>query len=231
MGGVVAGTLLLVALVAGVMAAASSGPGWLAEEWFEGSPDSEATAEVLDVDEEEFDWVTVDIRWTTDDGEVVVTWIDWYDEQLPDVGDQVDIVYDSTDPEYSVFAADDPYVDELTEAGSTVRDEPSGAADGSASAGEVAGWVALGALVLLVLTVLATVVAAVRAPAPTRHEAGIAYQGDPLAWQPGSPPPGCAPTGYPPSGYAPTGQPAPAPPTAPRPTSNEPVRDEWSSPG
>lgn len=106
-------------------------------------------------------------RLTTAEGEVVVTWVDWeHHDDLPAVGAEIDIVYDPLDPEYA-FAADDPYVTGAAQgSGSTTVPDVSAAG----AVPEVAGWVALGGLGGLVITVLLTVLAALRAPAPSRPD-------------------------------------------------------------
>ncbi len=201
-GSVLAGVLAFVAIVAGAMSAGSgAGPGFFDGLSTEGL-DASATAEVLDVDDY-VDWPTVDVRWTTPDGEVVVTYVDWeWTPDLPAVGDQVEVVYDPADPEYA-FAADDPYVEDG--AGSA----PAGPGEEEASADEpddgglarTAGWVALGALLGLVVTAVVTVVAAVRAPAPRPRT--DAYAGQPY---PGAPFPGQAYAGQTYAGPAYAGQ-------------------------
>jgi|GEM_PF-4710737 len=165
-GAVVAGTLAFVALVAGVMAATSGAGGGFFDDLAMDSVDTYATAEVLDVDDD-WDWPTVDVRWTTEDGEVVVTFVDWeWTDVLPEVGDDVEVVYQAADPEFA-YAADDPYVETVLMLDAPVPDDGgSAAADGTDDLTRVAGHVSLAALLGLVITVLITVVAAVRAPAP-----------------------------------------------------------------
>ncbi len=160
-GSVLAGVLLLVAMVAGVLAGTTGGgvDRFLGEVMAEDLSGS-AQAEVLDVDDE-FDptWPTVDVRFTTDDGEVVVTYVDWeWSDEVPEVGDTVEVAYDPLDPEWA-FAADDPYVDGA--AGGT----PSSPADSVVA--RAAGLVALGALGAVVLVAVLTVVAVATAPART----------------------------------------------------------------
>jgi len=173
-GSVVATVLAFVAIVATVMSVAGAGAGARPDGWGDwAGVDTPATAEVLDVDDSS--WPTVDVRWTTAEGEVVVTYVDWEWGELPEVGDEVGVLYDAADPEFA-YAADDPYV-------AGALDDPAGAAGtdgGAADEGEgedaasaadtaparTAGWVALAALAGLVVTVVVTVVAAVRAPAP-----------------------------------------------------------------
>ncbi len=186
-GAVVAGTLAFVALVAGVMSASDRGAGggffdafdtqYLDTEYL----DTYATAEVLDVDDE-WDWPTVDVRWTTPDDELVVTAVDWeWTDVMPEVGDDVEVVYDSADPEWA-FAADDPYVDSAPAVTGGQEDEPVAATDAAAdggAVGTVAGWVSLGALAALVVTVVLTVVAAVRAPVPAGRDVPAGPYGPP----------------------------------------------------
>ncbi|MFC6851566.1 hypothetical protein [Aquipuribacter hungaricus] len=236
-GAVVAGVLAFVALVSMVMSFAGpggDGPG-LFEGWDLETLDTPATAEVLDVDDN-WDWPTVDVRWTTEDGEVVVTYVDWEWGELPEVGDQVGVVYDSADPEYA-FAADDPYVDGVldgTLGGPAPTDEVVGTEDAvaaeDAALARASGYVALASLAGLVLTVLVTVVAVVRAPAPVRQPHVPSVYEAPLpsgAWGP----PGQAdqprdPYGYPAATAPP--QHAPGPWQAPR----TPAPDgSWPTPG
>ena len=180
-GSVVAGVLAFVALVSGVMAAAGSGGGGDPFAFLDAGVDTPATAEVLDVDEYD-DWLTVDVRWTTPDGEVVVTYVDWEWGELPEVGDEVEVIYDAADPEFA-FAADDPYVsDGRAGAGSAtypgpaagsdeVLDEDEAALGAGADLSRTAGWVSLAALLGLVVTAVVTIIAAVRVPAaPTQAQ-------------------------------------------------------------
>lgn len=168
-GGVVSGVLAFVAVVAALMSGLS-GSGFLSDDgWSAAVADESAVAEVLDVDDDP-GWPTVDIRLTTADGEVVVTWVDWeHRDELPAVGDEIDIVYDSFDPEYA-FAADDPNVSGAVPGGDGTAFASDQEAEGAVA--QVAGWAALGALAGLALTVLLTVLAAVVAPSPPRHGAG-----------------------------------------------------------
>ena len=166
-GSVVAGVFAFVALVSGVIAAVGSGGGG---EGFglDAGVDTPATAEVLDVDVYD-DWTTVDVRWTTPDGEVVVTYVDWEWGTLPEIGDEVEVLYDAADPELA-YAADDPYVSQgQLDAGAGSGAGTDGAPDEGAALGvdlsRTAGWVSLASLLGLVVTTVVTVVAAVRAPA------------------------------------------------------------------
>lgn len=163
-GSVLVGVLAFVALVAGTMSATS---GWDGGDLF-GDPadayDTPGTAEVLDVDDYGDGWPAVDVRFTTPDGEVVVTYLEWeWADELPELGDDVDIVYDDTDPEFAVAAAD-PWLQD--------GDPPADAVPGTdrGATAQVAGWVALAALLGVLVGAVVTVVAAVRAPAPARHE-------------------------------------------------------------
>lgn len=197
-GSVLAGVLAFVALVAGSMAAAGSVGLGDDPFGFGAGVDTPATAEVLDVDVQDPTWPTVDVRWTTADGEVVVTFVDWeWSDDLPAVGDQVEVLYDSADPEWA-FAADDPYASGAEVVDQDTSEEP--VADGPQDGLETtAGWVALTALLGLAVTAVVTVVAAVRAPAPVRpvHQPGV-YE----APHPGAPY-GGAPYGGAPYGGAP----------------------------
>ncbi|WP_380166572.1 hypothetical protein [Jannaschia sp. R86511] len=249
-GAVVAGTLAFVALVAGVMAAAPGPGGFLTglDEWGPDAVDTTATAEVLDVDDEG-DWPTVDVRWTTPDGEVVVTYVDWeWSDDLPVVGDRVDVVYDASDPELA-FAADDPWVADVVAGPAGAEDavEPTDAeADGAGATAGVAGWVALGALLALLVTVAVTVVAAVRAPRPSTtpwdHPGAVAAFPPSYAPAAAEPYPHPGPGPWPPAGtHVPQGPPPrtwpgngphPEPGAAPagQPPAGPPVPGAWSSP-
>lgn len=167
-GAVIAGALAFVAIVAGAMSSVGSygyyGDPFM-EDWTIGV-DTAATAEVLDVDDDTYDdWPMVDVRYTTDDGELVVTAVDWeWTDDFPEVGDQVEVMYEAADPEWA-FAADDPYVtEELAAADEGEGTSPDTAAATGSAVAEVAGWVALAALLGVVLTTVLTVVAAVLAP-------------------------------------------------------------------
>lgn len=230
-GAVVAGTLAFVALVAGVVSASDRGAGGGFFDAFDTQYtdteylDTYATAEVLDVDDE-WDWPTVDVRWTTPDDEVVVTAVDWeWTDVMPEIGDDVEVVYDSADPEWA-FAADDPYVDSAPALADGQDDEPvetSDAAPGGGAVGAVAGWVALGALAALVVTVVLTVVAAVRAPAPADRDIPAGPYGRP----------GHVGQYYPPQQTAPqqlAGQPVPGHPGGPSAARSSGQGDGWSAP-
>ncbi|WP_336922099.1 DUF3592 domain-containing protein [Aquipuribacter sp. SD81] len=245
-GAALVGVLLLVAAVAAVVAAtAGSGPGgaWADPFFLEEDLSATAEAEVLDVDEGD-DWV--DVRWTTEDDETVVTGLDWsWSSTLPEVGDSVTVVYDPADPEWSSYAAEDPWV-ELPSPADEVPDASS--ADVTAAAAGVvraAGWTALGALGAAVLAALVTVVAVVRAPAAPRPPSGPVTVAPgwapPGPWPPAPPHPGPGPH---PAGHQaaqpaahPVAQPAayPQPTGYPRPgPSSAPPADRpggWPSPG
>lgn len=232
-GGVLAGVLAFVALVSMVMSFGGGGGPGLLQGWDVETMDTAATAEVLDVDDD-LDWPTVDVRWTTEDGEVVVTWVDWQWGEVPEVGDQVEVVYDAADPEYA-YAADDPYVDGVLD-GPAPADEAAGTDEDVAPAGSTlsrtSGWVALASLAALVLTVLATVVAVVRAPAPVPQVHVPSVYEAPLpsgAWAPPGRPHPQQP--HDPYGYA--TQAAPAPPQqAPGPWQPpRPPDGSWPTPG
>lgn len=243
-GALVTGVLGFVAVVAGLMSGAAAWDGGfeaMSDGLFEDGVDTPATAEVLDVDDIGDGWPTVDVRWTTGAGEVVVTYVDWeWSDDLPEVGEEVDVMYDAADPEWA-FAAADPFVDDLA---ADAAAEEAAAQDGSAEVGatavgstgevaassgggvaEVAGWVALSALLGMVVTAVVTVVAAARAPAPVRDWAGQHWgvgQGGAGGGQgPGWVPPGpyvgdpFATAGSAPSQQAATG-PQPQPPAGPR---------------
>lgn len=217
-GAVLAGVLAFVALVAAVVAGFSAAVGGT---WEAAGADEVAVAEVLDVDDD-LGWATVDVRYTTTEGEVVVSWVDWeHREQLPVVGDTVEVVYDPLDPEW-VFSSDDPAV--------TGEDGAAGPAaevsDGGAVA-RTAGWVALAALGGLVLTAVVTLVAALAAPARPREQhltpfAATVTQGPP----PGD---GSRQGGTP---YARSGTPDPyLVPGGEGPVAGTPAARGWSSPG
>jgi hypothetical protein len=235
-GSVIAGALVFVALVAGVMSGTSTISRVLdpygSDSWLAAGADTPASAEVLDFDDDGFGWTSLDVRWTTTDGEVVVTYVDWsHRDDVPAIGDQVEILYDPLDPEWA-FAADDPFVGGVA-ADDETAEESAAAAEAAAAARapveRAAGWVSLTALVGFVVTVVVTVVAAVRAPSPGREPRDGAVHLDPLAphpWQGtpvpagfAQPYPAAAPypqSPYPPPPYPPAGTP-PYPRQAPSP--------------
>ena len=238
-GSVVAGVLAFVALVSGVMAAVGSGGGGDPFALLDAGVDTPATAEVLDVDEDD-DWPTVDVRWTTPDGEVVVTYVDWEWGELPEVGDEVEVLYDAAAPEFA-FAADDPYVSDVR-AGAGSSTDPGSAAgsdevldkdEAAPGAGDdlsrIAGWVSLAALLSLVVTAVVTIVAAVRAPAaPTPAQVPSGF--DVLPPLPHQSYPGYSNQhAYPAQPQPYPAQPYPARPQPPQP--RPPQQGSWPHPG
>jgi hypothetical protein len=109
-GAVVAGSFLLIGVGSLVVYAISSASGINA---FLSAPvePAQATADILDVDPEGSPGglTYVDISYTTDSGEVVVTYVEWRSSGDAKVGDTMPIVYDRTDTEYA-FDANDPVV-------------------------------------------------------------------------------------------------------------------------
>lgn len=216
-GAVMAGVLLLIALVAGVIAAVSSAD--VGD--FLSSPTEpvDARAEILDIDDDPFlGGVTyVDISFTDDSNEVVVTYVEWFGDAGPQLGETMAIVYDATDPEYA-FDALDPIVggaDQAPDAGQR--------AGGSDGVGRVASWVALAALIAGLLVGALTVPWALAKPARYRptDAAGGPFDGRYLTGQ-GQP-------AYPPNAAWPTTPPPPvAGPAARAPA--QPRVDGWSEP-
>lgn len=230
-GSVVAGVLAFVALVSGVMAAAGSGGGGDPFAFLDAGVDTPATAEVLDVDDYDPSWPMVDVRWTTPEGEVVVTYIEWERGELPEIGDEVEVLYDPADPEYALPAGDAAGGPD-TSAGSDVAGEGEAAPGAGDDLFRTAGWVSSVALLGVVVTAVVTSVAAVRAPAPPTpaHLRNGFDVLPPLAYQPapgqyaGPARPGPAPT--------PCSQPYPQPyAQQPPPQAPPPQRGSWPHPG
>lgn len=217
-GAVVAGVLLLIALVAGVIAGASSA-GNVGD--FLSSPTEpvDTRAEILDIDDDPFlGGVTyVDISLTDARDEVVVTYVEWFGDADPQLGAMMDIVYDATDPEYA-FDALDPIVGGAGQAPDA--DQGAGGSDG---VGRVAGWVALAALIVGLLVGGLTVPWALAKPARNRSPdaAGGPVDGRYLTGQ--------SYPAYPPAAQWPaTPSPVAASPVAGAPS--QPRVDGWSEP-
>lgn len=124
-------------------------------------------AEVLDVDGVDDGWASADVRFTTEDGQVEVGYVDLGEvgtAGLPQVGDTIDVVHERGQPQ-SLLRADDPML-----TGEPVETGPDGLppVDPGRAAADLAGRVgvlAVGSLVAAVVAAGLTVLAVRRAPA------------------------------------------------------------------
>jgi hypothetical protein len=168
---------------------------------------AQAAATVLEADTFDDGGTTLDVTFTTDTGERVVTWVYWPADLVePEPGDEVDVAYDPDDPEGALLAADIDY-------GLVPAEEPYGGRT-------VTGMLLTsgGAAVLALAVAGATVIWARRAPRPHL----VPYPTPPFG---GYPRP--LPYPYPPIPYPPAPPPAPEPPPAPL---DGPPPGGWSRP-
>ncbi len=215
-GAILAGVLLVVALVAGVIAAVGSASG-VGDILLGPTDPIDARAEILDIDDDPFPGMPlfVDISFVDDRDEVVVTYAEWVSTSDPQLGATMDIVYDATDPEFA-WDARDPIVGGVGDTGDAAAD-----ADSSVIP-QVATWTALGSLLAALLVGALTVPWALAKPARGQPSPPAAWYAPPTNYPPpGHPPPGHPPPGYPPPGYPTPGY-APATPPPPPPVWNRP---------